>query len=221
MHDCHPIAYASRSVTTTESNYIQIEKELLPIAFGAERLGSYLYDRKFTIESDHKPSAAITKKSVLSASKRLQRMVLRLQRVDFNITYKKGSEMFLLDMLSRSNAHTDKERGDRGTKFDVSTTDDERSHMEREIESINMMKYLFVSHDGPEKVQKATEQDSQSALITLIKDGWPEVIAKVPEEVRCYYSFRDEVTSKNGLIFKGERLVIPNNLKRYASENTP
>ena len=69
MQNGHPIAYASRSLTNTESNYAQIEKELLAIVFGAERLESYLYDRKFTVESDHKPLEAIMKKSVLSASR--------------------------------------------------------------------------------------------------------------------------------------------------------
>ena len=95
-------------------------------------------------------------KSVLNAAKRLQRMILRLQRFHFTITYKKGSEIFLADFLSRSNAHTDKQRGDRGTQFYVFMTNDERSHTKREIESINMMKYLFVSHDGRKKVQNKT-----------------------------------------------------------------
>ena len=95
MQNRHPIAYASRSLTTTEINYAQIEKELLAIVSGAEKFESYLYGRKFTVESDHKPLEPILKKSVLNAPKRLQRMILHLQRFDFDITYKKGSEMFL------------------------------------------------------------------------------------------------------------------------------
>ena len=214
MQNGHPIAYASRSLTNTESNYAQIEKELLAIVFGAERFESYLYGRKFTVESDHKPLEAIMKKSVVSAPKRLQRMIFRLQRFDFDIIYKKGSEIFLADMLSRSNVKGDKGRSDRDIVCDVFMADKERSYVEREIESINMLQYLSASEEGLKKVQRATEQDREmSELKRLIQEGWPEEISQVPESMRCYYSFREELISQEGLIFKGDRLVIPKALR--------
>ena len=179
MQNGHPIAYASRSLTNTESNYAQIEKELLAIVFGAERFESYLYGRKFTVESDHQPLEAIMKKSVLSAPKRFQRMILRLQRLDFDTIYKKGSEMFLADMLSRSNVEGDKDRSDRDIVCDVFMADEGRSYVEREIESINMLQYLSVSQEGLKKVQRATEQDrDMSELKRLIQEGWPEEISQ-------------------------------------------
>ena len=78
MQDGHPVAYASRSLTPTEVQYAQIEKELLAIVFAMEKFETYLYGRKVLVESDHKPLEAIFKKSLLSAPKRLQRMLLRL-----------------------------------------------------------------------------------------------------------------------------------------------
>jgi hypothetical protein len=38
-----PVAFASRSLTETEVNYAQIEKELLAIVFGTERFENYVY----------------------------------------------------------------------------------------------------------------------------------------------------------------------------------
>ena len=89
LQDGHPIAYASRSLTATECNYAQIEKELLAIVFSMEKFENYVYGRKTIIESDHKPLEVICKKSLLSAPKRLQRMQLRLQKFDFEVVYKK------------------------------------------------------------------------------------------------------------------------------------
>lgn len=77
MQNGQPVDYASRSLTETECNYVQMEKELLAIVFGVEKFESYLYGRKFKKETDHKPLESILKKSLLSAPKRLQRMMLR------------------------------------------------------------------------------------------------------------------------------------------------
>ena len=43
MQDEHPVAYASRDLTPTETNYAQIKKELLAIVFGVERFEGYVY----------------------------------------------------------------------------------------------------------------------------------------------------------------------------------
>ena len=102
MQDGHPVAYASRSLTATEVQYAQIEKELLVIVFGMEKFETYLYGRKVLVESDHKPLEAIFKKSLLNAPKRLQRMLLRLQRYEFEVSYKKGTSLLMADPLSRA-----------------------------------------------------------------------------------------------------------------------
>lgn len=54
-----------------------------------EKFHKYTYGRKVTVQSDHKPLEHIHKKPLLSAPKRLQRMLLRLQKYDAN-TYVPG-----------------------------------------------------------------------------------------------------------------------------------
>ena len=102
MQAGQPIAYASRALTETETQYAQIEKEMLSIVFGLERFEQYAYGRKVTVETDHKPLESIFRKSILSAPKRLQRMLLRLERFDLVVQYKKGSQIYLADTLSRA-----------------------------------------------------------------------------------------------------------------------
>jgi len=72
-----PVVYTSRALSLTEQSYAQIEKECMTIAFACEKLDQYLNGRnKINVETDHKPLIPIFKKPLLSAPKRLQRMLL-------------------------------------------------------------------------------------------------------------------------------------------------
>ena len=189
-----PVAMASRALTPTEQNYAQIEKELLAIVFGMEKFEQYTYGRKIMVESDHKPLEAITRKALSSAPKRLQRMMLRLQRYDIDVIYKKGKHMFIADTLSR--AYLQNTKG---------------SSVENDVESIHMIDYVHgISDGGVTKIKEATQADAEMlALIKVIQTGWPESQDELPIPVKDYYTFRDELSVQNGLIYKGERLVVP------------
>ena len=96
------VAYASRSLTKTEQRYAQIEKELIGVLFACKKFHDYTIGKHMTVETDHKPLETILKKPLLSAPMRLQRMMLQLQRYDMTVGYKKGSQMFIADTLSRA-----------------------------------------------------------------------------------------------------------------------
>ena len=101
MQNGQPVAFASRTLSTTEQRYAQIEKECLAIVFGCEKFSQYISRReKVTVESDHKPLQSIFKKSLLHAPMRLQRIMLRLQRYNLDVVYKPASQMFVADHLS-------------------------------------------------------------------------------------------------------------------------
>ena len=150
MQNGQPVAYASHSLAETECNYVQMEEELLAIVFGVEKFESYLYRRKFTVETDHKPLESILKKSLLSAPKRLQRMMLRLQNFDFEVEYKKGTLLHLADALSRAYLPQGQVKC---SKEDVFLTVDARSPVEQEVESVDALSFVSISPQGLARVQ--------------------------------------------------------------------
>ena len=191
MQDGHPIAYTTRALTETESRYAQIEKEMLAIVFSVEKFNDYTFGRRTIVYTDHKPLQSIVKKPLHRAPKRLQGMMIRLQKYDLEVRYERGNRMFLADTLSKA--------------YLPSCT-----QVESEFEAINMMKYLPISEARLLRIQRETEKDeSLQALKAVIQQVWPEDKSALPPVVPPYFNMRDEMSVQNGLIFKGERVVVP------------
>ena len=97
-----PLAYASKAMNDTKRRYAQIEKELVAVVFACKRFHQYVYGKTITVESDHKPLEAILKKPLSQAPSHLQKILMQLQAYNINLVYKKGSEMYIADALSRA-----------------------------------------------------------------------------------------------------------------------
>ena len=99
-----PIAFASRTLTSSKQHYSQIEKEALSIVFGVKKFHSYLYGRTFTLITDHQPLVSIfgpkTGVPPLSAA-RMQRWSLILATYHCGIEYHRSAEHANADALSR------------------------------------------------------------------------------------------------------------------------
>ena len=99
-----PVAFASRSLTKTERKYALIDKEALSIVWAVKWFHVYLYGRRFTTITDHKPLTAIfhREKGVPAmTAARLQRYALFLAGFDYKIEYKRTTEHCNADGLSR------------------------------------------------------------------------------------------------------------------------
>ena len=101
LQESKPVMYMSRALTETEQRYSNIKRELLAIVFALERLNQYTLGRTITVQSDHQPLQSIWKKSIVSASPRLQRLLLGLAHYEINIEFLHGKENVIKDALSR------------------------------------------------------------------------------------------------------------------------
>ena len=102
MQEDKPVAYASRSLTKSESNYAPIELECPAIVFAMNKYDQYVFGHpNVTIHCDHRPLEAIMRKSLLAAPRRIKAMLLTLQWYAFTVKWKPGKEQMITDLLSR------------------------------------------------------------------------------------------------------------------------
>ena len=186
LQDGKPVEYASRLLTSSERNWAQIEKEALAILFGLERFDQYTYGRAVTVQNDHKPLSSILKKPLSSAPKRLQDIMVRLYRYDFEFQFIKVVNLTIADALSRAELVTD---------------DNARPRI------MNVSTYDHIPDARLDEVRLATENDgNMKQLISIILNGWPDTKDKVPEVVKPYYDFRDTLGFQDGIIVKGDAI---------------
>ena len=197
MQNEQPIAYGSRSLTKTEQNYAQIEKEMLAIVYGATKFHQYLYGQKVTVESDHRALEILFKKPLYLVPPRIAKMMLKVQKYDLHVMFKPGKEMFISDTLSRA---------------PLKTAIEEENIREYTVFSIGN---LPVSQEIMSKIKHETENDMvMIRLRETILQGWPEIKQNVNPCLRQYWNYRDELSEIEGLILKGERIVVPKSMQK-------
>ena len=206
MQDNTPVAYASRTLTPTERRYAQIEKESLGIVFVCERFRHYLSAKDAVlVVTENKPLEVIFKKPLLSAPKRLQQMLLRLQDFNLNVKYKRGSQLYIADTLSQA-------AQEKKNREHISTSTREAS-IYGEIEAVHPMEGFNMKATTVERIRGDYEAEpSAKALKEMILIGWSETRSEVPYEIKAYFPHRDELTVDEGIVFKGAKLVIPPSL---------
>ena len=156
-----------------------------------ERFHQYIFGLPVTVHSDHKPLETISNKSLLKAPS----LLLRLQAYNVTIIHVPGSKLLLADTLSRAYLPNACEASD-------------------EAEHINMIQSLPITKDRLKQIQTETEKDTTlQQLKATIMEGWPNDKQQVNPCIFAYYHFLDELTVQDGLIFRGERVVIPASLR--------
>ena len=198
-----PISYASKTLSSTESNYSNIEHELLGLLFAVTHFKHFTYGRLVHVITDNKPLVSLYRKSLVDSSPRLTRMLIQLLDYTLDVRYQPGAEMHLSDAISRLSTHNSF-TGSTFKNLDISV------HVTEELTGFNSL--------SADKIRQHTSKDHTiQLLIQHINDGSPDSPIKCPETIRPYFSFRDELGICNGIILKGHnRIVIPESLQSQA-----
>ena len=116
-------------------------------------------------------------------------MLFRLQTYDLTIKYIPGKDMLLADALSRLSS-------------------EEKNPVKDMNVEIHEVCSQF-SSEMIEKVKQATTSDEELMMLKkIVHEGWPTSIKEVPQILKPYWSYRDEITIDNGILMKGQRIII-------------
>ncbi|KAK7109817.1 hypothetical protein V1264_013798 [Littorina saxatilis] len=209
-----PVAFCSRTLTSTEQGYAQIEKECLAAVWACEKFERYLIGlEKFTLETDHKPLIPlINTKDLDETPIRCQRMLMRLMRFSLTASYSPGKTLVVADALSRSpqspvqegREETSEDRADVATLL----AEDVEAHVDAVQSS------WPVSDKRLDEIAALSQQDPViKAALHYTANGWPRYVTDVEPALKDYYAFRGEFSIHRGLLVRGVRIVIPQVLR--------
>ena len=207
-----PVAITSSTMSPTEQQYSQIEKECLAICHCFQKFDQWLYGKSnIEVHTDHQPLVSIVKKPLNKFPARLQRMLMRLQRYRFQVTHKRGPTLHLANTLSRTALL--QPVATKVTHFDVF-----RMEMESEHNSRNPRLQESTENHLRQEIGRDT---TLSAFYKVITHGWPENKAAISEPLRPYWNYRDELAVQNGIIYKGTQVMVPQSMHKCFAKSTP
>ena len=129
--------------------------------------------------------------NLAAAPQRLQRMLLRIQPYDVQIRYRPGKEMALADTLSRQPCSDNKT-----IELDVQI-----SHVQFSTRKLD-------------DLRRETRNGSElQNLLKVIVDGWPDCQRNLHPQLRPSCPYRDELVADDGIVLKGNRIVMPASLQ--------
>ena len=165
---------------------------MLAVVWGTEHFHLYLYGSQFDVLTDHQPLIGIFK-SQRPTSARIERWRIRLAQYAINLKYRPGwNESNPADFISRHPvlSHVD--------------------HVDIVNEKVNYVCTNAVPKAMTvEEVRFATSTDEElQTLITAIQTNkWSDPI------VGIYKKISHEISVHNGLILRGNRIIIPKSLR--------
>lgn len=194
------VAYVSRTMTSTEKHYAQIEREALGLTWAAEKFSDYITGLHVTLETDHKPLIQILQtKNLDSLTPRLQRFRMRLMRYSYSVVYVPGKSLIVADALSRSPIEQCSEK--------------EELCLELENYVNFITSSLPVKNAYLEKILEAQQHDKICQILKKYTiDGWPNRNS-LSSEISLYYQYRFEISCSQNLLMKGSRIIIPQQLQ--------
>ena len=84
---------------------------------------------------------------------------------------------------------------------------------------MNIVYTLPISESKLETFKDETAKDpSLQELKTTVEKGWPESKSRVSPRISPYWNYRDKISTYDGIMFKGEKVIVPKTMQREMLE---
>ena len=198
----------SRFLSDAESRYAIIELGLLAAVWAVHKCSLFLSGSSFQLCADHHPLVPILNSysSDQIENPRLQRLVLKLRPFQLQASGRKGSENAFADALSRNPVSL--------------PLPDEEFGEDPALRALAIRACLRQDDDGRiadlrhhELLQAARTDDDYKALVNAVRQGFPTDRRDVHPAILPYLTFHQHLSVDDGLVLKGQRIVIPQSLR--------
>ncbi|XP_058448901.1 uncharacterized protein K02A2.6-like [Malaya genurostris] len=196
-----PIAFASTSMSTTEQRYPQIDKEALAIVWAVKKFFHYLYARKFTLITDHKPLTQILhpEKSLPTLCiSRMANYADYLAHFDFDIVYKPTKQHTNADYCSRISKETVPQ---------VNYLKQEDDTLEDDFEGFTLHQIQQLPVRAEHIARETCKDEYLGKIVQLLEKGY--------DLARCgYKSPENKYTLAANCLHYEHRVIIPPSLRQ-------
>nr|CAD2161106.1 unnamed protein product [Meloidogyne enterolobii] len=218
------IEYASKSLSLSEKNYWQIEKEGLALVFAVQKFHKMLFGRKFRLRTDHKPLVAIfgSKKGIkVQTASRLQRWALILTNYDFDIEFVSTDKMGMADSLSRlikKNNDTEDKVIAIVEEFNETYSGPPReiSLVEETVKEVLHVMLEEIPIDSSRIKFETGKDQVLSEVMENISKAWPKKVDN--SELKFWSERRQNLQIVEGCLMFANKVVIPKSLRKEILE---
>ncbi|CAH2089953.1 unnamed protein product [Euphydryas editha] len=182
------IGFGNKTLSECERRYCQTEKEALALVWAVEHFHMFLYGKEFDLITDHKPLEVIFGPKSRPCA-RIERWILRLQSYKYNVIYRPGKNN-IADPLSRL----------------CTFKQDSTQYRDYVQDIIDHARPIAVPLRDIEEHSK-TDVDIQKVKQGIYNKRWDET-------VKGYKLFENELCFYGDILLRGNRIVIPTQLRR-------
>ena len=121
--------------------------------------------------------------------------MLRLAHYDLNIEFLRGKENVIADVLSRV--------------CPLQSTHPKTIDSNIDVIPVHITQSAPVSKTRLQELRLATQSDlTLTSLTNTVHDGWPQSKKDCPEQLLDFWSFIQEISEEDGLLYKSHRLIV-------------
>ena len=189
----------SKILSATQKRYSQIQKEAKSLVYALKKFHQFLYGRKLIVVTDHKSLVTL-----FAPDKGTPAMAANRLEHDYTVEYCRSKDHGNADAFNRLPFSN-------GTSFDG-------EEMEEDVDSVCLVRTISrqINSDNPLLVVRETAKvPILSQVMRFVKEGWPNAFS---EELKYFKKLKNSLSTENGCVFYGIRVIIPSSLRNHILE---